>query len=147
MGTLSEYIGDYTTSENFLFLDPGIKEHAESLLSHWCGQMEKAITYEGISASFKNIAALDLSLEVRRSFPGLLREFFEYLSSSGRAPQAEEWVVWVNNLEKKYLEGFRKDGTIRGETYRKKYSKTSRNEPCPCGSGKKFKKCCMNLMA
>ncbi len=23
--------------------------------------------------------------------------------------------------------------------------KTGRNEPCPCGSGKKFKKCCMNL--
>ena len=22
--------------------------------------------------------------------------------------------------------------------------KTSRNEPCPCGSGKKFKKCCLD---
>ena len=22
--------------------------------------------------------------------------------------------------------------------------KTGRNEPCPCGSGKKFKKCCLN---
>ncbi|WP_231754381.1 SEC-C metal-binding domain-containing protein [Blastomonas sp. CCH2-A2] len=22
-------------------------------------------------------------------------------------------------------------------------SKTGRNDPCPCGSGKKFKKCCM----
>ena len=24
--------------------------------------------------------------------------------------------------------------------------KTSRNDPCPCGSGKKFKKCCEHLM-
>jgi len=23
-------------------------------------------------------------------------------------------------------------------------AKTGRNEPCPCGSGKKFKKCCQN---
>ena len=23
--------------------------------------------------------------------------------------------------------------------------KVNRNEPCPCGSGKKFKKCCLNL--
>lgn len=23
-------------------------------------------------------------------------------------------------------------------------NKTGRNEPCPCGSGKKFKRCCMN---
>ena len=26
-------------------------------------------------------------------------------------------------------------------------SKTQRNEPCPCGSGKKYKKCCMNQAA
>ena len=23
-------------------------------------------------------------------------------------------------------------------------AKVGRNDPCPCGSGKKFKKCCMN---
>ncbi|MEM0143177.1 MAG: SEC-C metal-binding domain-containing protein [Candidatus Parvarchaeum sp.] len=23
--------------------------------------------------------------------------------------------------------------------------KTGRNEPCPCGSGKKYKKCCMDI--
>ncbi|MBK3517601.1 SEC-C domain-containing protein [Carboxylicivirga sp. N1Y132] len=22
--------------------------------------------------------------------------------------------------------------------------KTGRNDPCPCGSGKKYKKCCLN---
>ena len=26
-------------------------------------------------------------------------------------------------------------------------AKIGRNEPCPCGSGKKFKKCCMNKLA
>ena len=30
----------------------------------------------------------------------------------------------------------RKSGTIRKE------KKISRNDPCPCGSGKKYKKCC-----
>ncbi len=30
----------------------------------------------------------------------------------------------------------------RGE--QKKVTKVGRNEPCPCGSGKKYKKCCMN---
>ena len=28
------------------------------------------------------------------------------------------------------------------ETYRREGRKTGRNEPCPCGSGKKYKKCC-----
>lgn len=35
------------------------------------------------------------------------------------------------------------DGVVHGhETYRREAPKVGRNEPCPCGSGKKFKKCC-----
>jgi hypothetical protein len=29
-------------------------------------------------------------------------------------------------------------------TYRREAPKTGRNDPCPCGSGKKYKKCCLN---
>ena len=44
----------------------------------------------------------------------------------------------------------RKDGRLyyvdgvplRGETYCRPSPKVGRNDPCPCGSGKKFKKCC-----
>ena len=30
------------------------------------------------------------------------------------------------------------------ETYRRRNKKIGRNDPCPCGSGKKFKQCCIN---
>ena len=30
------------------------------------------------------------------------------------------------------------------DTYKRQHKKIGRNEPCPCGSGKKFKQCCMN---
>jgi len=33
----------------------------------------------------------------------------------------------------------------RIETYRRKEQKVGRNDPCPCGSGKKYKKCCGRL--
>ncbi|MCA9518011.1 MAG: SEC-C domain-containing protein [Myxococcales bacterium] len=33
-------------------------------------------------------------------------------------------------------------GGTRGETVRRDAPKVGRNDPCPCGSGKKFKKCC-----
>ncbi len=33
-------------------------------------------------------------------------------------------------------------GGARPETYRREGRKVGRNEPCPCGTGKKFKKCC-----
>ena len=32
------------------------------------------------------------------------------------------------------------DAAVR--TVRREMPKVGRNEPCPCGSGKKFKKCC-----
>ena len=36
-------------------------------------------------------------------------------------------------------------GSVRGETVRKRFSPVGRNDPCPCGSGKKYKKCCVGL--
>jgi uncharacterized protein len=35
-------------------------------------------------------------------------------------------------------------GTAVGSTYRRTTEKVGRNDPCPCGSGKKFKRCCGN---
>ena len=34
----------------------------------------------------------------------------------------------------------REDGTLKGGTHKKE--KIGRNDPCPCGSGKKYKQCC-----
>lgn len=36
------------------------------------------------------------------------------------------------------------EDSSHSETYIRKSSKVGRNDPCPCGSGKKYKKCCMN---
>ena len=34
--------------------------------------------------------------------------------------------------------------TRKPETFRREQPKVGRNDPCPCGSGKKYKNCCMN---
>ena len=34
------------------------------------------------------------------------------------------------------------DGSEKGRTVRNKDKKVGPNDPCPCGSGKKYKKCC-----
>ena len=34
---------------------------------------------------------------------------------------------------------------IKIKPYVKKYGDINRNEPCPCGSGLKYKKCCIDL--
>jgi SEC-C motif-containing protein len=50
----------------------------------------------------------------------------------------EKSVFEKENGEWKFVDGF---GIHQG-TYQRTQPKTSRNEPCPCGSGKKYKKCC-----
>ena len=34
------------------------------------------------------------------------------------------------------------DGTVTGQTPRRVPQKVGRNDPCPCGSGRKYKHCC-----
>jgi hypothetical protein len=147
-------IDDYLGSQQFLFQSSGSKEQIPALL----GSFASACRASGISQPinltidkfeeilFNQMARLDLPLPDRREIPVFLRDFFEYCSESGRFPPAAAWTDWIDSLDKKYQAGFREDGSVRGETFRKNYSDVNRNDPCPCGSGKKFKKCCMGLI-
>ena len=53
----------------------------------------------------------------------------------------------LNELAKNYNEQ-RQQGTIENTgkvvPFKRKSPKIGRNEPCPCGSGRKYKKCCLN---
>ena len=146
MSRLSESVADYCNSEHFLFLNPDLKEHAEALLAHWCEQVGDDVTAESIRASLRRVATLDAPAEARKAFPEVLREYLQYLESSGLLPGAGDWAEQVSHVESRHSESFRADGSVRGETFRKKFTDVGRNQPCPCGSGKKFKKCCMNLL-
>ncbi|MBI3327944.1 MAG: SEC-C domain-containing protein, partial [Nitrospinae bacterium] len=35
-------------------------------------------------------------------------------------------------------------GSIKPVPFRREDTKVGRNDPCPCGSGKKYKYCCLN---
>lgn len=91
-------------------------------------------------------ATLHLKLGELYHLLGCDAAFFAYLETSGRYPEAGEWAEWMPDIEAQYLTRFREDGSVKGETVRKKFADVGRNDPCPCGSGKKFKKCCMALL-
>ena len=44
-----------------------------------------------------------------------------------------------------HRDGLAVTGGGKGKTVVHRAEKTGRNDPCPCGSGKKFKKCCLRL--
>jgi hypothetical protein len=147
MTDLLSAVDDYCSSETFLFLSPALKPHAESLLADWCRRVIGKVDVDAIDRSLREMASLDLPVDLRKQLPFLLRQFFGYLGTTGRFPEAKSWDEAVAMVEMSYACLFREDGSVRGGTFRKKYTDVGRNDPCPCGSGKKFKKCCMGLIS
>jgi hypothetical protein len=146
---------DFLSSQQFLFVDPHQQPYAEKILETFadaCGA-RTACSPETFSIVdleeilLNRMTRIDTPLNVRRMVPKLLHGFFDYLAQSGRYPPAGAWTGWVSALEEKYQSKFRDDGSVRGKTFRKRYTDVNRNDPCPCGSGKKFKKCCMKIIS
>ncbi|MDO5337545.1 MAG: DUF1186 domain-containing protein [Eubacteriales bacterium] len=67
-------------------------------------------------------------------------------SSISAADRLRHWAMFADNCGGEALEDFEdafkkmKTNTLSGQTRKK----IGRNDPCPCGSGKKYKKCCLN---
>ena len=146
MSKLTDEVGAFAGSQHFLLLDDRLKDGAEPLLAHWCGQVGDVVSEEAMARALKSVARLDAPLAQRRAFPRLLTEFLEYLPATGRFPLGGEWALRVQSMEAGYLAAFRQDGTVRGQTVRRPGAVTGRNDPCPCGSGRKYKKCCMDVL-
>lgn len=139
--TLTEAVSEYTTSQHFLFLDDALKGQAEELLAHWAADVDDDIDYDTLETSVNAVGGLDLPLDAKRRFPDLLRTFFEYLESDARFPDAERWQGWLDDIGPAFTDRIRDDGSVRGKTVTRAL-KVGRNDPCPCGSGKKYKRCC-----
>jgi hypothetical protein len=154
LNALESYIDEFCESTYFLLLDPSVKEHGLGIIVAFLRecrdlgvQSPETFTIETMEqVLFVGMARLDLPLLVRKGIPALLAAFFTYLSESGKYPPASAWIDWVQAISSRYMQKFRQDGSVKGETFQKKYSDVDRNDPCPCGSGKKFKKCCMALI-
>ena len=52
----------------------------------------------------------------------------------------KEYQKWIGNADEETKKALYKDQK-NANTVRKE-KKIGRNDPCPCGSGKKYKKCC-----
>jgi uncharacterized protein len=73
-----------------------------------------------------------------------LRPYKEPMDAQRREQLVMGIAVCVPNIYRYFLS--RRRSSTRAErdagTHRRSSAKVGRNDPCPCGSGKKFKKCC-----
>ena len=146
LSKLADCVVEFCESQHFLLLDADLKDGAEPLLAHWCDEAGDVVSTEAIQRGLRSVARLDVPLTQRRRFPELLEGFLEFLPTTGRFPLADEWADRVQRLAPEYQTDLRDDGSVRGQTVRRVGVEVGRNDPCPCGSGKKYKKCCLGLL-
>ncbi|MFO0838464.1 MAG: SEC-C metal-binding domain-containing protein [Phycisphaerae bacterium] len=92
------------------------------------------------AALLERVAKLALPPDGRAATPELCAAFLESLQEEGRLGGGRSLAAYVRALRPAFEEaagGKPKPIVNPG-------SKIGRNDPCPCGSGKKYKKCCMN---
>ena len=146
MSSILESVGEFCRSEHFFLLDTELKDRAELLLAAWCEQAGSEATHANVERSLGHIAGLGVDVACKQNFPCLLKAYLSFVSATGLDPGADRWIQIVSDVEDAYLTRFREDGTVKGETYKRDFKPVGRNDPCPCGSGKKFKKCCIGLL-
>ena len=90
-------------------------------------------------ALLETVARLDVPPAVHAAVPELCRDLLADLEQAGRLADGRELGAYMVAARPAYERAV----SGKGETIRRPGSKLGRNDPCPCGSGKKFKRCCL----
>ena len=99
---------------------------------------------------------LNLSANAGKAAPETITSFIAYLEENGHIKNGDQLRAEVKTNKHSFLKLMPKPKktatskkavpkkTTKGKTTKKPKIeiKVGRNDPCPCGSGKKFKKCC-----
>ena len=90
--------------------------------------------------------SLGLSSRQKRAFKNIKKRYEEITSTwSGYLENEEEGEEYlIEDEEDRDIPGFLDEEFLPSVGTIRKPPKVGRNDPCPCGSGKKYKHCCMN---
>jgi len=99
------------------------------------GQIGEAEVKKGL---LDRVAGLPLEPDVRTDAPRLVGAYLEFLGREGRVANARHLANFALALAKE----FPRHAGGGGQPIRREAPKLGLNDPCPCGSGKKWKKCC-----
>ena len=93
------------------------------------------------------VLPLSLPRDIISNAPIIIKSFFDFLAVTGRFPPGDLVANDLLNYAPSWGKNFHDDGLPKGEPLVNRGLEIGRNDPCMCGSGKKFKKCCMSLIA
>jgi transposase len=93
-------------------------------------------------ALLDHLPQLDLEPARRAGVPALVAAFLADLEDQGRLAGGRSLAARARALGPT----FRDRAAGHGPNLKRQAPKVGRNEPCPCGSGRKYKACCLNLL-
>jgi hypothetical protein len=143
---IDNWVGDFCGSDALKLFPGEVAECAqaalETLLVQACaraGTTPESLGEEDLKHGLlEGVARLGLPEAARPFIPSLCRAFLEDLQKRGRIGNGLTLGRYVGALKQAFLDA----SADKPATFQRPADKIGRNDPCPCGSGKKFKKCC-----
>lgn len=147
---IEHWVGDFLESASAREHKGLVQEYAPQVLVQFLASAcdHRDVPPEDIEASdlkpalIEGLGRLEIPASVRPGLPALCGDFLGELETQGRLGGGRELGLRVRALKQAYLDAVGE----RGTTIVNPGSSLGRNDPCPCGSGRKYKKCCMNRL-
>jgi hypothetical protein len=144
---IENWVSDFCISDGLRPFSPEMREIAGTVLvTFLAGACEGSeIEPEDVEESdlrkalLGPVASLAIPEAVRAEVPAVCGAFLSHLEGEGRLGGGRVLGAFVKALSGKYLE----EASGKVKPIVRAGSKIGRNDACPCGSGKKYKKCCM----
>ncbi len=144
---IENWVSDFCLTDGLRPFSPDLREAAGSLLLAFmkaaCGGREvepEEIEESDVKAALLGpVARLAVSETCRKEVPAACGAFLAWLETEGRLGGGRLLGAYAAALRDSYLEA----SSGKPKPVVRAGSKIGRNDPCPCGSGKKYKKCCM----
>lgn len=143
---IENWVSDFCTSDRAAEFPPGVREYAADTLTHFLrgacdarGVPPEEIEEADVKAGLMGLARLSFPPTLRPQIPDLCGDFLTALQDEGRLGGGRVLGAYARALATPFLEA----ASGKQKPDRRPGSRIGRNDPCPCGSGKKYKKCCM----
>lgn len=145
---IENWVGDFCNDDAILKFTARVTLVATSVLTEFLsaacesrglppGEIEEA---DARAALLERVARLRLDDDVHAQVPILCAAFTTFLEEQGRLGGGRALGAFIRALGPAYV----RQAQGKPEPIQRPGSRIGRNDPCPCGSGRKYKKCCMN---
>lgn len=143
--TIENWVGDFCGSDAVRSFSSGTREYAPELLTTFLvaaceardielGDMAEA----DLKPALLRLAKLQVPESVKAEVPALCGAMLADLETQGRLGGGRILGAYVRALK----DAFAESAAGKSKPIKNPGSRIGRNDPCPCGSGKKYKKCC-----